>query len=143
MWLFGKMFRQVLSSYTQPQIWSIHVVVRTKTAKKYTKMHNTRAGYAELLFLLIKPIVLWRSLSRRRFPCVSSLMLRERGQIRTISCNIQNVARKKMTVFKFDPTSTNMFQQIAAGCPIMLPDIALKCCERLARPLAICEELIT
>ena len=49
-----KMFRQVLTSSTQPQILSIYVVVRTKTAKKCTKLQNERAGRAELLFLLIK-----------------------------------------------------------------------------------------
>ena len=38
----------------QPEIWSIHVVVRTRTAKKCTKMKNARAVRAELLFLLIK-----------------------------------------------------------------------------------------
>ena len=52
------MFRQVLTSSTHPQIWSIHVVVtRTRTAKKCTKMQNARAGRAELLFLLIKLII--------------------------------------------------------------------------------------
>ena len=59
------MFRQVLTSSTQPQIWSNHGVVKTRTAKKCTKMQNARA---ELLFLLIKPIVLWRSRSRHRPP---------------------------------------------------------------------------
>ena len=50
---------------------------------------------------------------------------------------------KDLTVFKFDPTSSNMLQHIAIGwpnvcnmlCPTMLQDVALKCCERLARPL--------
>ena len=50
---------------------------------------------------------------------------------------------KNLTVFKFDPTSSNMLQHIATGwpnvcnmlCPTMLQDVALKCCERLARPL--------
>ena len=37
-------------------------------------MKNARAGRAELLFLLTRAIVLWRSLSRRRRPCVSSLL---------------------------------------------------------------------
>ena len=48
------MFRQVLTSSTQPQIWSNDVVVRTRTAKKCTKMQNARARRAQLLFLLIK-----------------------------------------------------------------------------------------
>ena len=50
---------------------------------------------------------------------------------------------KDLTVFKFDPTSSNMLQHIATGwpnvcnmlCPTMLQDVALKCCERLTRPL--------
>ena len=50
---------------------------------------------------------------------------------------------KNLTVFKFDLTSSNMLQHIATGwpnvrnmlCPTMLQDVALKCCERLARPL--------
>ena len=44
------MSRHVLTSSTQPEIWSIHVVVRTGTTKKCTKMKNARAGRAELLF---------------------------------------------------------------------------------------------
>ena len=77
-WLFGKkikMFRQVLTSSTQPRIWSFHVVIRKRKAKKCTKMQNARAGREELLFLLIKPIVLWRSRSRSRLSCVISLMM--------------------------------------------------------------------
>ena len=35
-------------------------------------MQNARAGRTELLFLLIKPIVLWRSRSRHRPPYQSS-----------------------------------------------------------------------
>ena len=46
---------------TQPEIWSIPVVVRTRTPKKCNKMKNASAGHAELLFLLIRAIVLWRS----------------------------------------------------------------------------------
>ena len=48
------------------QIWSIHVVNRTRTAKKCAKMQNARPGRAEPLFLFIEPLVLWRSRSRRR-----------------------------------------------------------------------------
>ena len=51
--------------------WSFHVVVLQRTAKKCTKTYNARA---ERLFLLIKPIVLWRSRCRRRRRCKSSLM---------------------------------------------------------------------
>ena len=48
------MFRNVLMSCTQPEICSILFVVRTRTAKKCTKMKKARAGRAffslELLF---------------------------------------------------------------------------------------------
>ena len=52
---------------------------------------------------------------------------------------------KNLTVFKFDPTSSNMLQHIATGwpnvcnmlCPTMLQDVELKCCKRLARPLSL------
>ena len=50
-----KILGHALTSSTQPEIWSIHrVVVRTRRAKKCTKMKNARAGRAELLFLLIE-----------------------------------------------------------------------------------------
>ena len=70
------MFRSVLTSSTQPENWSIHVVVRTRTAtKKCTKMKNALAGSAELLFLLIRVIFLLSSRRRCRRPCVSSLVV--------------------------------------------------------------------
>ena len=60
-----------------------------------------------------------------------------------------NCCTKNLTVFKFDPTSSNMLQHIVTGwpnvcnmlCPTMLQDVALKCCERLVRPLA-CEQAL-
>ena len=75
------MFRHVLTSSTQPKIWSIHVVVRTRTAKKCTKMKHARAGRAELLFLLIGAIVLWRTRSRGCRPYVSSLVFALSGRL--------------------------------------------------------------
>ena len=73
-------------------------------------------------------------------------MLRERGQTSTTSCNIQNVARKIWpfsNLIQHHPTCCNTSQHIATEwpnvrnmlCPTMLQDVALKCCERLARPL--------
>ena len=52
----------------QTTIWSIYVVVRTRTAKKCTKMRNALAGPAEPFLLFIKPIASWRSRRRRKFP---------------------------------------------------------------------------
>ena len=69
-----KFRRQVLASFTWPQIWSFHVVVTARTAKKWIKMQNARAGRAELLFLLIKPVILWRSRRRLRRLCLSFLV---------------------------------------------------------------------
>ena len=70
------MFRSVLTSSTQPENWSINVVVRTRTeAKKCTKMKNALAGSAELLFLLTRVIFLLSSRRRCRRPCVSSLVV--------------------------------------------------------------------
>ena len=52
---------------------------------------------------------------------------------------------KNLTIFKFDPKSSNMLQHIAAGwpnvrnmlCPTMLQDVVLKCCERLTWPSVV------
>ena len=49
---------QKVTSSTQAQIWSIHVVVRTKTAKKCTQNIKRRAGCTMPLFLFIKAVVL-------------------------------------------------------------------------------------
>ena len=57
-----------------PVVFAKFPSVRTRTAKKCTKMQNARAERAELLFLLIKPIVLWRYRTCSRRSCVSSLM---------------------------------------------------------------------
>ena len=61
----------MLTFSTEPQIWSFHVTVLERTAKKCTKTYN---AHAERFFLLIKPIVLWRSRCRRRRRCLSSLL---------------------------------------------------------------------
>ena len=47
-------------------MWSFHVVVKKRTAKKCMKMKNARAARAKLLFLLIELIVMLRSRSRCR-----------------------------------------------------------------------------
>ena len=76
--------------------------------------------------------------------CPSATMLRE--MLRPNEYNIMQIPKcctKNLTVFKIDPTSSNMLQHIATGwpnvrnmlCPTRLQDVALKCCERLARPL--------
>ena len=86
---------------------------------------------------------------------VQQLMLRERGQTRMTSCNIQNATinvawmwpntynimqhpkccTKNLTVFKFDPTSSNMLQHIATysqqGGPAYATCCAQQCFQML------------
>ena len=58
-------------------------------------------------------------------------------------CNIQKCCNKYLTIFKLDPTPSNIFQHDATGwpnmcnmlCATMLQNVALKCCMRLAGPL--------
>ena len=47
-------YPQVLMLFIKPQIWRFHVVVLLTTAKKWTKVKNTRAGHAKLLFMPAK-----------------------------------------------------------------------------------------
>ena len=68
------MFRHVLMSSTQPEIWSIQVVVKTRRAKIVPKCKTHVQGVHSVCFFLIRAIVLWCSRSRGRLPCVSSLM---------------------------------------------------------------------
>ena len=69
----NKKFTVVCSrSPNKPRMWSFHVIILQRTAKKCTKMQKARA---ERLFLLIKPIFLWRCRCRCRRRCLSSLMV--------------------------------------------------------------------
>ena len=47
-------YPQVLTFFTEPQIWLVHVVVLLTTAKKWTKVKNARAARAKLLFFPTK-----------------------------------------------------------------------------------------
>ena len=49
-----KIYAQVLTLFIKPQIWQFHVVVLLTTAKKWTKVKNTRAERAKLLCLPTK-----------------------------------------------------------------------------------------
>ena len=62
--------RRISTSSTKRRIGRFHVVVVLWTSKKCTKKRDARA---ELLFLLIKPIVFWRC-RRCRHNCLSSLL---------------------------------------------------------------------
>ena len=47
-----KIYPEVLTSFIKPQIWLFQVVVLQRTAKKWTKVKNARAGRSKLLFFI-------------------------------------------------------------------------------------------
>ena len=65
----------MLTSSTQLQSSSFHVVERTRTSSKCQKMKNARAKRAKILFFIVKYANLWGFCCRRRRGCLSSLVL--------------------------------------------------------------------
>ena len=63
----------MLTSPTQLQNWSFHVVERTRTSKKCQTLKNARAKRAQILFFIVKYANLWGFCCRRRRGCLSSL----------------------------------------------------------------------
>ena len=63
----------MLTSSTQLQNTSFHVVERTTTSSKCQKMKNARAKRAKVLFFNVKYANLWRFRCCRRRGCLSSL----------------------------------------------------------------------
>ena len=59
----------LLTSSTQLQNRSFHVVERTRTSAKCEKMKNARAKRVRLLFFVVKYANLWRSCYCRRRDC--------------------------------------------------------------------------
>ena len=66
----------MLTSSTQLQNWSFHVIERTRTSTKCQKMKNARAKRANILFFIVKYANLWGFCCRRRRGCLSSLLFR-------------------------------------------------------------------
>ena len=64
----------ILTSSTQLQNRSLHVVERTRTSSKCQKMKNARAKRAKILFFIVKYANLWGFCCRRRRGCLSSLL---------------------------------------------------------------------
>ena len=64
----------MLTSSTQLQNRSFHVVERTRTSTKCQKMKNARAKRAKILFFIVKYANLWGFCCRRRRGCLSSLI---------------------------------------------------------------------
>ena len=63
----------MLTSSTQLQNRSFHVVERTSTSSKCQKMKSARAKRAKILFSIVKYANLWGFCCRRRRGCLSSL----------------------------------------------------------------------
>ena len=68
-------YHHMLTSSTQQQNMSFHVVERTRTSSKCQKMKNARAKRAKILFFIVKYANLWGFCCRRRRGCLSSLLL--------------------------------------------------------------------
>ena len=69
--------RHMLTSSTQLQNRSFHVVERTRTSSKCQNMKNARAKRAKILFFIVKYANLWGFCCRRRRGCLSSLFWRD------------------------------------------------------------------
>ena len=65
----------MLTSSTQLQNRSFHVVERTRTSSKCQKMKNARAKRAKRVFFIVKYVNLWGFCCRRRRGCLSSLIV--------------------------------------------------------------------
>ena len=76
----------MLTSSTQQQNWSFHVVERTRTSSKCQKMKNARAKRAKILFFFVKYANLWGFCCRRRRGCLSSLMMTETARKTLLFC---------------------------------------------------------
>ena len=64
----------MLTSSTQLQKRSFHVIERTRTSSKCQKMKNARAKRANILFFIVKCANLWGLCSWRRRGRLSSLV---------------------------------------------------------------------
>ena len=67
----------MLTSSTQLQNWSFHVVERTRTSTKCQKLKYARAKRAKILFFIVKYANLWGFCCLRRRGCLSSLLAGE------------------------------------------------------------------
>ena len=91
-----KLCNHMLTSSSQLQNRSFHVVPRTKTSAECPKIKNARAMRANLLFFTVKYANLWRSCCRCCRGCVNSLLFQYPSLImprfllkfnQTTSCN--------------------------------------------------------
>ena len=78
----------MLTSSTQLQNRSFHVVERTRTSSTCQKMKNARAKRAKLLFFIVNYANLWGFRCRRRRGCLSFLGQRRQDRRWTVSVAI-------------------------------------------------------
>ena len=110
----------MLTSSTQLQNWSFHVVERTRTSSKCQKMKNARAKRAKILFFIVKYANLWGFCCRRRRGCLSSLFF----QTQPIKFLIYSVAVAVPIVDGKTPYCSVQrlrFPPIASVCILTLP----------------------
>ena len=74
-WTKLNICHHLLTSSTQLQNGSFHVVERTRTSTECQKIKNARAKRAKILFFIVKYANLWGFCCRRRLGCLSSLLL--------------------------------------------------------------------
>ena len=74
-----KICHYMLTSSTQLQNRSFHVVERTRTSSKCQKMKNAGAKRAKILIFIVKYANLWGFCCRRRRGCLSSLIGEQYG----------------------------------------------------------------
>ena len=78
----------MLTSSTQLQNRSFHVVERTRTSSKCQKMRNARAKRAKTLFFIVKYAHLWGFCGRRRRGYLSSL---ERTMLKLYNVHVETL----------------------------------------------------
>ena len=96
----------MLTSSTQLQNRSFHVVERTRTSSKCQKMKNAREKRPKILFFIVKYANLWGFCCRRRRGCLSSLFYVVDGRERLP--NIQKWKSLVHCVLNYCFSSSNM-----------------------------------
>ena len=98
--LEDKICHHMLTSSTQLQNSSFHVLERTRTSSKCQKMKNARAKRAKIMFFIVKYANLWVFSCRRRRGCLSSLITpQKRNKINNILTHLKlHGKRKKVRV---------------------------------------------
>jgi len=109
----------MLTSSTQLQNMSFHVVERTRTSSKCQKMKYARAKRAKILFFIVKYANLWRSCCRRCRGCVNS---RIRKHVRSLmlkqneNCTCKACKKKMFLIVKY----ANLWRS-CRGCLFKIP----------------------